>query len=69
MSRSRTPIPRNPIHSQACCCRSCRPAAYQDEPIVAWRWVVLLAAGGTAALLIDLAGYTPTIAAVLGMMP
>ncbi|BCA60217.1 hypothetical protein HMP06_2986 [Sphingomonas sp. HMP6] len=64
MSRS-----QNPIHSKSCRGRCCRPDAYQEEPSVAWHWVVLLAAGGTGALLIDLAGYTPAIAAALGMMP
>lgn len=51
------------IHGLHCDCPACAP------PAIGWRWAALVAAGGTVAMLIDLAGLTPRLAALLGMMP
>lgn len=51
------------IHALRCDCAVCAP------PAIGWRWAALVAAGGTIALVIDLAGLTPRLAALLDMMP
>lgn len=46
-----------------CDCTHCSPPA-----LVTWSHVLLVAVPGTVAMIIDLAGYTPTIARLLGML-
>ena len=52
------------IHAMHCECHRCAPRADTRSDLLV---AAILLAGGSIAMLIDAAGYTPAIAAALGM--
>lgn len=63
---AREEVMRARIHPQHCACPACSPGPSARR---IWIAASIIAFGGSLAMTVDLAGLTPMLARLLGMMP